>query len=509
MAAIPYRAGMIGIILVAWTSVSASAASASASANPDTLLTYRFGVLYRNRIELRRSSEIFPWNDPESETHISDRLSTTASVEYLEHIGLFLKVVTGGREQEASAYRERFFLEQGHIMLAVPDLGVRCRLFLRERIYRSSLRLTPVIIADSPFTSSRGEGVSLNLSLGRRVRARYVESILREDPSLDDYGGLPSFGGGGDTYRYLDAGFRVFRGLDLGVLASQVRSTVYGDAVMLASRLGIDFSGLNFTMELARSLMGDWGDIRDNRLLDLEPEAFTLEHPSEVFGRETAFSLELNGLIIGSPNLGSLQIVPGYRFCGEDFMSPAGGTEKGIVESYLSAWWMHAGRDLLVSFEARDRISLLSCCEEMIFDGSIRMRFRGGFETKQGFIHREGCNPSLVTSVRDENPSYRVFASARLDGAGEENSFTFLAEGALNLTGSVSVGSTLYLYRSGESFYHVGFEFRPAGRFLFKGGFGSFMPFDEKISMFRDFMLEAPLYDRMIIVSTRIWFGDI
>jgi hypothetical protein len=459
-------------------------------------------------MDLRRSSSVFPWNDPESETHLNDRLSMMVSIDYGEHLGLFCKGATGARSFEQTTYHERFFLEQGHMMLSWPATGIGCRLFLRERIYRSSFRLLPLVAIDSPFTSSRGEGAVLDFTGGRFFGARYVESVMREDAAIGDYGGLPLFRDGGDTYRYLDIALNDFHRISFGLIASQIRSMMHGNVVMLASGLGLDILGLNMRMELAQSRDGGWNNARTCRLFDLDLGTFDLARISDVFGRTVAFSSELNGLAFRSPLLGSFRLVPGYRFCGEDFVNPAGDTENGLIESYLAAWWVHPELNARVSFEVRDRSSLLGDDEEIWFNGSARLRFKEGFEAKGGFVHRAGRDPVLVMSLADENEEYRISASARLDGAGAQNVFSFLAEGALNLTGSVAVRSTLYLYESDESFYSAGLEFRPTGKFLFDAGFGSFRPYDEGISLYRGYELGAPMRDRVVTVSVRVWLGN-
>ena len=190
-------------------------------------------------------------------------------------------------------------------------------------------------------------------------------------------------------------------------------------------------------------------------------------------------------------------------------MNPAGEVSGPLVESYLTAWWTHPELDLLVSLGARNRFDATYGSDRRMLDGSARVRLKGGFTASGGLLYEIEDDPSLMLSLADENEGYRLVASGRIDGAGGDNAFSFLVDGALILTASVSVRSTLLLVESTESLYHLGVEFRPSRKFLLNLGFGSFRPFDEEISLRCDEMLDSPVKERHVMLTTRVWLGEI
>jgi hypothetical protein len=484
-----------------------SVATAEDGASGDSTLVFRYGVLYESRIDLERSSGLFPWNDPATDSHMSDRLSLMAVVALPRNAEIFIKGATGARAPDRLFYRERFALDQGHISYRAESMGLEGRLFLRERIYRSGFLLLPLVTAERPFTSVRGEGFMLEVERWGIFGLRYIESALRDDPRIDDYGGLPLFTGGSDIFRHLEAGIRGYRGLRFELAASQIRSFDYGDVVTLASGFGVGLLGLRLDIEMARSIEGNWEDAANSRLFELDFDRIDTGDASALFGEHVAFSGELGGLVYRSRSLGTLHALPGYRYCGRNFINPAGETAYPIVESYITTWWTHPELELFVTLGARDRYETLEGCEHRLLEGSARMRLRGGFAARGGILYEADHRPSLIMSLEDENSDYRLALSVRLDDAGREDDFSFLAEGALNMTGSVSVRSTLLLVRSRESFYHLGIEFRPTRKFLLDLGFGSFRPFDEDISFHHDGLIVPPTKNRMVILSTRVWLG--
>ena len=505
------------VMLFAVAILSTPVASASADsvgtaairAAPDSSFIFRYGVLYESRIDLERSSCPFPWNDPESESHLSDRLSLMTLIAMPGNSKIFIKGATGARAADRPFYRERFMFDQGHISFGHAAISVEGRLFLRERIYRSGFLLLPLVTADRPFTSARGEGLLLDVERWGILGLRYIESALRDDHRIDDYGGLPLFSGGVDMFRHIEGGISGYRGLRLELSASQIRSIEYKDVVMLASGFGVELLGLRLDIELARSIEGNWQDVRHSRLFELDVDRLDAGNASALFGEHVAFAGELDGLLYRSRSRGSLHFLPGYRYCGRGFVNPAGEIANALVESYLTAWWTHPELDMLVMFGARDRYEMLDGSECRLLEGSVRMRLKGGFTARGGILYEIDNDPSLLLSFADENNSYRLAATARIDGAGGENDFSFLVDGAMNLTGSVSVRSTLLLVRSRESFYNLGVEFRPTQKFLLNLGFGSFRPFDEEVSFQNDELIESPIKNRMVTVSARIWLGGL
>jgi hypothetical protein len=222
-----------------------------------------------------------------------------------------------------------------------------------------------------------------------------------------------------------------------------------------------------------------------------------------------AFSAELNGLSFRSSKLGSIFLLPGYRYSGIEFLNPAGEVGSGIIESYVTTWWKHPVLDMLASVEARDSYNAVASEERSSLHGSMRMRLKGGFDARGSVIYLTDHDPALVLTVLDENPSYRISASARIDSVGSGNTFSFHTSGSFNLAGNVALRSCLYLYESTSNLYCVQLEFRPREAFLLTAGFGSFRPYDEEISFHRDCSLPAPEEERMISVSARIWLGNL
>ncbi len=492
--------------------VSASPDSVSimkGKASVDSTVVFRHGILYKSRVDLERSSIPFPWNDPSAESHLSHRLALMTEVTLPGGAAIFIKGATGTRATDRLYYREHFALDQGHISYRAESIGIEGRLFLRELAHRSGFLLLPLVTAERPFTSSRGSGLTLEVEWWGTFGLRYIESALRDDPRIDDWGGLPLFSGGSDVFRHIEAGVRDYRGLRFELAASQIRSLDYGDIVTFASGFGVELLGLRMDIEMARSIEGNWEDAADSRLFELDFDRIDTGEASALFGEHVAFSGEIGGLVYRTRSMGTLHILPGYRYCGRNFINPAGETARPMVESYLATWWTHPELELLVELLARDRYETLERCNRRLLDGSARIGLKGGFAVRGGILYEADHRPSLILSLEDENSDYRLAASTRWEDAGRRNDFSFLMEGALNMTGSVTVRSALLLVRAAESFYHLGIEFSPSRKFLLDLGFGSFRPLDEEISFQHDELIAPPMKNRMITLSTRIWLGEL
>ena len=499
------RTKAITILFVPLLAMLAAALPAAAQ-QADSAAVYRFELLYRGRYQLERSSVAFPYNDPEIQSHLSDRLAALLVVDPLERLSLFAKGATGERADGRPGYRERFYLDQAHIHYADSSLGLGGRLFIRERVYRSTFRLMPLITNESSFTGARGEGARLDYANRDAVRLRYIGAMLREGPGVEESGGFPRFHGGGDVLHSLEADIRPLGPVRLGAAAQQVRSTRAGDSGLLALGAGIDLFGLDLNAELAQSIDGVWGE-SDTPLFDFDFGGLSDGGFSSIFPLTAAFEAELDGLSIEREGLGTLRVVPGYRYSGTGFRNPAGEISPGLVESSISLWWRHPSLDMQAAVEARDSYLSSVSEERTSILLSSRARLRGGFDARASMIHIVDEKPVLVLTLLDENARYRVSASARADSVGAGDRFSFLSSGSFNLTGSVALRSDIYLYRSTESLYSVQLEFRPRNAFLFVAGFGSFLPCAEEIAFHRESVLPAPCGERMIVISGRIWFG--
>lgn len=510
--------GLLSVFLC--SSISASPLRDSTSVRK----SIKWSLSYTNRIELERSSEPFPWNDRESESHVNDRLVLMAELAPSSSFGVFLKGATGRRGAGRNIYRSRFSLEQGHAGFSLLRGTLRGRLFLRERVYRTDHRLLRLVSNDSPFIRDRGEGLKIEIGRGSRFSMSYTESILR-DGSFDGTGGLPEFSGGGDVFRLLRGNVEAVRGFRIGTVVSETRSIQSGDAVMVGMDIGLSLRGVDLVAELARTCKGRWKDLNRSSLFDVRPGNLRLGESGSVFSENVAFSTEIHGMELKTGNLGTFAVVPGYRFHGNEFEDPHGEVGTGLVESYITSWWRHPRYDAILALNAAECYRNVTGEDFGLLDGSLRLRYRGGFEVSERILLREGEKPSFVLSILDENSVTRTSATARIDDAGGENHLSFLVEGGMNIGRAWTLRSLLYLYRETRSFYNMELEFRPGSRFLLKAALGSLSPFDEGMGRSDRFMaaygnityrnelmnqgmyLDPPSGERWISVYTRIWFG--
>lgn len=485
------------------------AVSGAGSERSDSALVTGWSVLYRNRIELSRVSEPFPWNEAEEVSHVSDRLALMAEFTPAGFLTVFMKGATGLGRGEEGFYRSKFHLEQGHIGLGFSGGTVGLRLFLREKVYRTDYRLLQLHSDYSPLLEGRGGGARLDVDGGTWYGLTCYETRLKNigDEALN--GGLPDFGGGGDIFRF----FRVRLGggdrLRAGVAFSQVRSTVFRDAVSVSTDLGFRLMGMELVAELSRSREGDWGDLSGSSLLDIRPRNFKLDGISAIFSENTAFSAELLGVELKAGSVGTLGFSPGYRFYGSGFLNQEGEIRGGLAETYLVSWWKPERYDALVSLEAVDGYRAHSVERYGVLEGMLRARFKGGFELREGFLLKRGGRPSVALSLHDESRIARIGMTARIDDTGEGNDFSFLADGCINIGTSWLLRSVLYLFDSRRSRYDIELQFMKGRRFLFRAAFGSFDPFHEDPLLERGLAPARPAQERRVAVFTRVWFGKL
>ena len=208
--------------------LTAAAHGRCTAAEPDSISTIDWTLLYAGRIDLTRRDEIFPWNDPEAVAHRNDRLVSMLLVRPHPAWAVFLKGASGYRREREGVPRNRFALAQGHVGFDAGGGGVRGRLFLRERSFRTTHKLLPLVSNDSPFLDGRGEGLRLDVEgSSGRFHLRYIESTLRTE-DLSIRGGLPAFGGGGELFRIVSGSLRLAGGTRIGLTASEVRSVQSG-----------------------------------------------------------------------------------------------------------------------------------------------------------------------------------------------------------------------------------------------------------------------------------------
>jgi hypothetical protein len=326
-----------------------------------------------------------------------------------------------------------------------------------------------------------------------RLGLSYTGSILRDyRGGFGAYPYFPTFYGGGDTYHLLH-GSCAGRAGWLGFLASETRSTVYGDAVMVGVDGGLRYRGINLVGELARTGEGCWENLQSNSLLS----------------EYDAFSAEVLGMAYRPDGIGTFGVIPGYRFYGDRFINPQGEIEPGLEQWYATIWWKHDRYDISCSVDAAHS----SFEGEQEDHGSIyetvRMRFKGDLEVKQSAFLKEKSRGSLVLSLTDENDKNRLITSARLDDLGGENSLSFLAEGGINVGKTWTLTTALYLHASMKSYYFFGSEYRPGKRFLFGASVGSFDFRLQDIMINRSHEVPEPAEEKRVLIYARIWLGDL
>jgi hypothetical protein len=499
---------LFGAIVSAFACGSACGEPADAEqrAAPDSARSLDWSALYRNNLALSKSSTPFPWNDESVLSHVNDRLALLGAYRPGDGVTAFAKGATGFRL--GGTYHEtQFVLEEWHLAVSLMKGSFTGRLFSREKVFRTDNRLLEILSNDAPFIEGRGDGLRLDVTAGP-LNATYLESFLRSTADIERPGGLPLFRGGGDTYRLVRLELRDAERGHLGGMLSQTRTTVGEDAIMAASDVALRVFGVELMAELARSSPGSWAAFGGGSLFDLRPRELALDRISDLFSENDAFGAEADLMHGGSARLGSLGLVGGYRFCGSRFVDPQGELEPGLSETYMNAWWKHPKYDAMASVEATDwrrrgepeRRGLVGC---------YRVRYRGGFELRQGILCMTNRRCATVVSLVDENRLSRILTTARLDDLGERNDLSFYAEGGMNLGASVTATGALYLYRSMESFYNIGLEFRPRERFLLRAAVGSFTPALEDVELGRPPDLEPPLRDRTLLLFARVWFGSI
>ena len=182
------------IILVMLASLTVLARDAGAAEQTDST-AIDWTILFACRIELTHDDVVFPWNDPEALSQRNDRLVSMLGLKPLTGVDIFLKGSSGYRRERGGVHRNRFALAQGHVGFDLFGGGIRGRLFLRERYYRTCHELLPLVSNDAPFLYGRGQGLSLDVrDSARRIHIRYTESMLRSE-ELSIHGGLPLFRG--------------------------------------------------------------------------------------------------------------------------------------------------------------------------------------------------------------------------------------------------------------------------------------------------------------------------
>ncbi|MDD3642042.1 MAG: hypothetical protein PHQ19_01040, partial [Candidatus Krumholzibacteria bacterium] len=466
IAVLAFASGMIA--------VSQAAPAPAGETAADTTAVGSLQVLYRSRIELSEYSHPFPWNDPLSEVHLSDRVAAMGLWRPGKGFELFAKGATADRSWWLPPPETRFAFEQGHASYRLGE-RVEARLFAFERGFGSPNRLLQIVSNGSPLISQRAEGVDLSARIAGPVRVRYTGGAFK---ARRDGSGLPSPNGGGDFLSTLslraEAG-----GWHAGLLLGDTRSQEFGDAVLVGIDLGIPAGPAGLVIELARSAPGSWDDLRGEKLFEVDLDRMSAGEISGGLSPGAAVGAEILGLEAVSGRYGRFGMAPGYRYVGDKFTSGAGETVPGTVESYLTAWWRHPRLAAMLTLHAADRCGAADGVDGGILSTALDTRLRGGVGTRAAVLLREGRRGSLVVSVVDDTPLSRVTATARLDDAGGGNDLSFLTEAAVNIGRRFSLGGTILLEPPARGYYSARLEMRSGRRLLARASFGSYLPASE------------------------------
>lgn len=498
------QAAIIGAAVLLTAAPGGPAGADAARSEPcDTCAAFDWGWVYNSVTSLARNSDPFPWNDPLDSVHVAGRVAALVSWRARGGISLFLKGAGGAAGETHASARGGFALEQGHV--ALESARFSARLFSRERVFRTSGRLLPLVSNDSPLVSGGGEGLALSAALAAPLRVSYTGAVLEKRRTA---AGLPAPGGGGTHLNLVSIDFETER-WHAGLVLADTRAQDHGDAVLIGLGCGIPVGGAVCIAEYARSAAGTWSDLGRERLFGFETRRMKPGSISRGVSPDAALKVEVLGLEIAGARLGRIGLVPGYRHAGGRLINRQGEIPPGVVESYVVCWWRHPTLAAMLTAEAADRCVAATGESGGMLTAALNVRLRGGLQTREALLFRAGRRPTLVCSVLDENSLTRVSATARIDDAGEANRLSYLAEGAVNLGRGLTLGGTLLLASSANGFYSVDLEMRGGKNFFARASFGSYVPHSEYVML--NHGPEAPTIEgsRFVSLQTRFAFGGI
>ena len=498
---------ILTVLIFVIISVAMVESLAGKEAVPDSTILFHCSAVYTNRIRLLRNSSPFPWNDPESESHINDRISLLFQMIPRKDTRLFLKVASGIRDLGEEGFRNRLLLEQGDIRYALPDGRISLRLFMRERVFRTRNRMLNLLSDDLPEISGNGQGLMLEARAGERLNISVKSADFFERSQIEKTGGLPIFT---DAPEELDL-IEIETGGDLwhvGLILAESRSANTGNTALAGGSMGAGMGNARVSVEFAKSVSGRLKDLGNSRFLDIEKSDITFGRISRGLPDDMEIVSEVAGLECRVEGVGRFGVIPSYKYCGKDYLWNKGESSPGMVESNIISWWKHQDLSVSVYVEAADIYFNSFLRRYRALSGSLRMEFIEGFESIEKIIASEDKRSTLILSLLDDRYGSRLRLLTRLDDAGGTNELSFIAEGGIDLNRSWTLRSSLFRQRTGENLYSMELEFRPQNRFLFRAGFGSYNPSSEASSMFHDPVPRFIEKERMISFYTRIWFGE-
>jgi hypothetical protein len=480
----------------------------SAEAGPDSSASYRWGGVYTSRIELDEYSGGFPWNDPISMSHLTDRVSLMFDAQFVQNFHFFIKGTTGLWNRDEEIYSSRFFIDQGHLS-ATWQGRVTGKLFLRERVLRNRNSLMFLVSNDSKLTRwRRGEGLDVVVLTPGPVLLTYTSAVFRDHREQKQNFGLPTLPIKGGFLNLLEGGIRR-SSWHVGMALANVTSTWYWEDYLALYGFdgGFRLMGGRVNLEFARTAR-EWEDFEDG-LLGLDLDAMTWGNFSAGLPDDGVFAAEWTGFAWNGGDNGKFGLTPGYRYSGYRFRDHIGEVPSGYVESYVEAWWKHARLASLVSLKAADRYSYRTQKGGGVLETSLWTRFTGGLETTVRAFFAEGSRPVFIVSTVDDNSLTRLLMTARIDDTGGKSEFSFLTEAGINLGRRWTLGGSVYLERSVTGFYSADIEARAGKRFVFRASMGTYLPVSTYADLNYDPSPARTRRDKTISFYTRIWLGGI
>jgi hypothetical protein len=475
----------------------------------DSISYYKWSAIYRNNLELYRNSQPFAWNEALENSHLSDEIVLMAKGKNIQPFAIFLKCSTGRKDAESLDYKNMFYLKQGHVGVNLFTEKFYLKAYLRERIYRSSMTLLPIVSSDSPYLTGNGMGVIAGIDNGGWVDISYTEARISEIKPEYYNGGLPDFNNPGGSFRLLNANLKWRKIGHFGLSVSETQSIQTGNGVTFGFSSGLNFSGIRVLTEYSEKINASFLDLNGNSLNGFDLKKFGNDGISEIFPDNSAFSMEVQGVRLKNPAFGSILFIPGYRYYGVNYSNPEGEIGSSLIESYILSQWRHPKLAMAFKVKGGDIYSYDSNEGYKYMRNTLRMRLKTGFTLNGGLIVREGKRSSYLLTLEDDNKFSRLISTLRIDDCRGEEKISFLSDGWVNISDLWMLRSSLYLYRSTDSRYSVSLEYRPSRRFLFMASFGSFNPYSSAITLNHDWEPSLPEKNRRICFFTRIWFGGI
>ncbi len=499
----------LSLIALAFVVISASVPEPlrADGADPDSTSYFGFSAIYSNRIRLLRDSSPFPWNDPAIESELNDRAVLLFQAIPFDGAMLFLKGATGVRNLDEEGYGEGAFLEQGDLRYLSAGDRIGLRIFMRERVFRTRNRALNLLSDDLTELSQLGQGIKFGFRDARGVSLAAWSADLFERSRLEKSGGFPVFD---DAPEEIDV-VEIEADGDLGrigLILAENRSAYSGDISLAGGMVGTGTDRTRLSIEFVKSVSGRFADLGDSRFFDVDWDDISIGRVSNGLPDDIVIASEITGLEREVGGIGRFGIIPSYRYCGERFLWNKGEDVPGTVENSIISWWKHSRLSIYARVEYVDSYSSSQNENTRIVSGLMRMEFKDGFESTERIMAAEGRRPTLILSLSDDRYGSRVRMLARLDDTGGDNLLSFLAEGDIDLHRSWSLRSTLFRQNTGVGHYSMEVEFRPENRFLFRAGFGSYLPANEAPSLLHDPVPRYVEKERSITFYTRIWLGE-